>query len=441
MSSTQTRRPEARRAGSPRSGAGLLGAAAALAAASAFWAAFQWRELLVARRGGEPFCGFGEGDVCTAVWDSAFANAVQHATGLPVAGWGLVWSLVALALPVWALVRRASERAPGALGPALLLTALAGAVGVALLASASLAEGQLCPTCALTYLLVLAYAAICWMGRRTLRGAALRRGAALALGTAAAAFLALLYPGLNTPHARKDAAFDPRALAGGGDLAALVATLPPDARQELSDALAAFAHSEARALRPARALIGAPDAPLRVTEFADVLCGHCAELHHALAQLVEAAPAGSLALEPRQFPLDGECNAALHAPGERPVRCLSARALICMEGRPGAFEFAGRLFDSQHVLTQELVLELAEPFLSREELATCVSAPETEAKLRDDIAWALEYDIRGTPMVLLNGRKAPRSGVFLYAMTLAGGDPEHPVFEDLPPPTPGAPAP
>ena len=78
---------------------------AALGALSALWSLFLWTELVVARSGGSAFCGFGGRFDCNAVWSSAFASAVHAWTGLPLAGWGLVWSLVAFGLPMAALLR------------------------------------------------------------------------------------------------------------------------------------------------------------------------------------------------------------------------------------------------------------------------------------------------------------------------------------------------
>ena len=60
--------------------------------------------------------------------------------------------------------------------------------------------------------------------------------------------------------------------------------------------------------------------------------------------------------------------------------------------------------------------------------------PGTEAKLRSDIAWAMAHEIRGTPLVLVNGRKASAFAPFLYAMVITGGDTEHPAFASLPRP-------
>jgi hypothetical protein len=100
--------------------------------------------------------------------------------------------------------------------------------------------------------------------------------------------------------------------------------------------------------------------------------------------------------------------------------------------------FVDSMFDVQRWLTKEKIYEFASPFMSRERLKKCVASPETEAKLQDDIAYALDYKIQGTPLVLLNGRPVPASLPFLYAMVLAEADPENPAFAALPPPRPRA---
>ena len=100
-------------------------------------------------------------------------------------------------------------------------------------------------------------------------------------------------------------------------------------------------------LRPARSLVGFPMSALRITEFSDVLCGHCAHLHETLSLLLESFPPGTFAIEPRHFPLDGTCNPFISRRGETPVRCTAAKAMICMEGKPSSFDFAGALFENQ----------------------------------------------------------------------------------------------
>ena len=142
-------------------------------------------------------------------------------------------------------------------------------------------------------------------------------------------------------------------------------------------------------------------------------------------------------MEPRQFPLDAECNPHMPRAGD-PVRCLAARARICVEGRPGASAYADRLFAQQETLTAADVYAMASGLMPRPELESCIARPETSQKLQSDIALAVRYDIDGTPLVLLNGRKATSFPPFLYAMVLTGGRADHPAFDTLPAANPKA---
>jgi protein-disulfide isomerase len=217
----------------------------------------------------------------------------------------------------------------------------------------------------------------------------------------------------------------------------LIARLSPELRQRLSNALAIYARGDRVPLRPGRLVIGSSTASVRITEFTDTLCGHCARLHESVEILQEMLPSGSFALESRHFPLDARCNPAIEMrSADDGVRCLAARAMICTE--KNWMSFAGVLFKNQRRLTTKMIYSLAAPFISRERLEDCVASAETEAKLRDDIAWAQQHDIQGTPLLLVNGREAASSLEFLYAMVLAKANPEHPAFAVLPPPQPQA---
>jgi serine/threonine-protein kinase len=417
-----------------------LHAAIVLALLNAFWALFQWNELLTARAGGDAFCALAASEACESVWDSAFATAVERWTLVPVAGWGVVWSLAALVLPLWARVRIARRRPGGAFWPATLLTACAGVVAVPVLFVASLASGAICSDCAITYLLVVAYAATCL---RDLERPVLKQlagGLPLAAAAALAAFLLLLYPGTRTPGAAVKTDLMPPApleLPPQDDprdqlLANLLQDLESSELQLVSQALEIYSSGSEVSLRPPRSLIGPADASVRVVEFSDVLCGHCAHLHEMLMALRAMLPPGSLAIDPRQFPLDGNCNPNVPSKASDPVRCIAAKAIICAEARHHAFELAGRFFENQRTLDEEKVYALAEPFVSREELVACIADPATEQKLRDDIDWGMECGLRGTPLVLVNGRMAPSFRPFLHAILLAGGDARHPLFSYLP---------
>ncbi len=437
---------------SPPADGRILVILAILGALAGLWALFLWRELIRARSSGAtPFCGFGGGD-CGALWDGAFAGWLHATSGLPVAAWGVVWGAAAWLLAM-AATAGATQRWHGALRAAVSLTALAGLAGVALMLAASAAAGMFCTSCALTYLLTGAYAvvALVWLRRDGEPPLAVTApGAAVAAAAVAVFYLLLLVPGQRTPKAQAGHEALAEAVAGtekdnpGSEdprptdtpaVEAFVASLSPQLQQGLANSLHIYKDSAALASEEPRTLaFGSPQAPVRITDFTDVKCSHCATLHQTMAYLASISPAGSFSLEERQFPLDGNCNPHLTIRGPETVRCLAARALICMEGTPRAFEFSGALFENQQALDNELVYRLAQPFMERAALESCVASADTAARLRDDVDYAWAYRPPGTPLVLVNGREGTAFGPFLYAMILTGGAADHPAFAALPPP-------
>lgn len=431
-------RREAPQPAAERPGARTLLAAAALALVAGGWSLHLWRQLAIARAGGEVTCPFDSEGGCAEVWQSGLALAVEGATGLPVAAHGVLWALVALALPAAALAARSRGGTGEVSWAGALVTAAAGVAVVVGLAVAQLVEGGFCGSCTLHYVFVLAYAGVCFAGMARVDWAGLARGGVLAASCAAlaGAALAAVAPRERAQGLPPAASLSAAPGAATGGLEGFLAGLAPPVRQAVSNALRDYAAAPAKPLREPRALVGSPMARLRITDFADFLCSHCATLHETLGELRAKLPPDSFAVEPRYFPLDGRCNPRIPQASEDGVRCAAARALICLEGEPRAFEIAGGLYARQRSLTEERIFELAAPVRARESLAECMGSPATTEKLLADIEWAQEHGIRGTPLVLVNGREAASFPAFLYALILAGGDPAHPAFASLPPPTP-----
>jgi protein-disulfide isomerase len=417
---------------------------AAIGAAAGAWSVFLWRELLRARAGGDPFCGFGGGGDCVALWDGSFASAVHRLTGLPLAAWGVVWGLIALGLPLLAWMGTEKPSTAEGLRSATRVTALAGLVTVTVMLLVSVAAGSLCTSCALIYVLAVAYAAVASL---RLKSPPTGRGVAIAAAAALVFYLMLLYPGLRTPRSNGqtlaeavDRAATVQSETGGNAatpaLDAFLASLPPSHRQAVSNVLYTYATSPTFPEQTPRAItVGPADAPVRITDFSDTLCSHCADLHHAYAYLEASLPPGSFRVDSRHFPLDGNCNPYIGRKAESDVRCVAAKAQICMEGSPQAFDFAISLYDHQQELTSEMVRELARPLTDPGELERCIASPETADKLRQDVDYAWQYRPQGTPLVLINGRQGSAFESFLYAVILAGGRPDHPAFASLPPPS------
>jgi hypothetical protein len=444
-------RPAAQRSVAPGASPppGSLAGLVALGALSALWSLFLWAELLVSRAGGVAFCALGDADACPALWDAPFAAALHRVSGLPVAAWGVVWGLVAFALPLLALSRAAQGTAEPALVSAVRIAAAAGVVAVLVLFGVSLSARTLCLGCIVSYALVAGYAGIALYGWQTLGLPQARRGAALAGGATLAVALALLYPGLKTPESagaagREAIASAPDFAAGPGTgdaardrhLEEFVTSLPAPLKQSLADSLHIMARSPVLAAPPPRHLEGPAAAPVRITEWTDVLCDHCADLHETLGALRERFP-DAFNVDSRQFPLDGACNPLVRPRQGESVRCLAAKALICLEG-PQARELAGALFAHQKSLSPDRVYALAEAFVPRAVLERCVASEPTRRKLEQDVRLAGPYDPDGTPIVAVNGRQGTSVGAFLYAMILTGGTPHHPAFRSLPAPNPQA---
>ena len=421
----------------------LLGLGAAESALSIF----QWLQLLTLRAGGATVCGVSERVNCETVWNSPFASAVHETLRMPVAGLGLVWGLVAVALSGLYLVWARGGHPVRAAVNGLRLVAVAGLVASAVFAAASASAGALCPTCLATYALTLAFAGVAgWGLPRPVLPQAGEWGTSLAWtgGFAVAAYVALLAPGLQTPrnasNVEKVAAMT--STDESRSLETFLGGLSPEDQGAVSQALALYRQRSPQAAGAApRRLWGPANAPVKLVEWTDSRCPHCKALVDVLALMKKRLPEGKLSVEARQFPLDRECNPLLppQATDGTGVRCAAAKAQICLEGAPDYWELREKLFAAQRSLTtRETVMDiLGSGSVSRPQLEACLVTPETTRKLQEDITYAQQHNLRGTPLVLINGREAS-AGVpaFLYALILANGDPDAPAFRVLPPPPP-----
>lgn len=383
-------------------------------------------------------CGADDGG-CSALWQTPFALAVLRISGLSVAAWGVVWGLAALALAVLVLVRVGRGQPSAAAVTALRCLSAAGLLAVFVLAAVSLSERTFCAACAVAYVLAGLHAAVAVFAWRSRGLPETAHGAMMAAVFVLAGYIVMVFVPAAAPPTAVVASIPqtPAPAAGPADatLSAFVAELAPPVRQALSDVLGRMRRGPSLVLPAPRTLRGSADARVRFTEFTDVRCSHCAELHGVWDELERAAPPGSFSLESRFYPLDAACNTQIRARGATdPVRCLAPRVQICLEGRPGARTLAGALFAEQRTLTPERVWALASAHAPRAELEACVNSGTTSTRLAEDVALAARYNPEGTPIVLVNGRLGSALPPFLYAIVLAGGSPDHPAFASLPPP-------
>jgi serine/threonine-protein kinase len=416
----------------PRSLVTLL----ALGGLSALLALYQWMELLVVRGGGQATCTFSSNVDCAQVWDSAFAGRVHDITGLPVAGLGVEWAVAAFVLSLWLTYRVLGQAELPPLIASVRVWAALGFLSCITFSIASARLGVVCPTCLLTYAFTTAFAAAAFLwlpGKAALEAGPLLRGLPRALAIAVPLHVALLFPASRTPKSTQT-----ELAKGPSDeqVLAYFERLTPPEKQATADARKKWLEGAVPQVPvpPTRVRLGPENAPVKLVDFTDVLCGHCRMLVGMLSELRKALPPGKLSIEARFYPLDGECNPRGGSPKGDGIRCTGAKAQICLEGAKDFWDLHDKLFEHQAELTsKEKVLEIASSgSVPRAELEACINAPETMTKLQTDIAWAEAYNIDGTPLVLLNGKETYPVGAFLFGMAMSGGDPNSKYFAHLP---------
>jgi serine/threonine-protein kinase len=419
-----------------------LGALLASGLATGLLAVYQWVELMVVRNGGKVACSVNDTVNCATVWNSKFSSAVHDLLGMPVAGLGVVWGLAATAIVVLAWRKLESPDDLPVFLAATKVWAVAGIGSVVVFALASAEARAVCLTCLGTYTLVGVYAFAAFMllpGPRWPETRFLTGGVAWLFVVAAPAFLVALVPGGNTPKAgavtRLAGTTQEQLIDNLMHLPQREAMVTAAARQKWLSAPA----KDVSDLR-VRVRHGSANAPMKVVEFSDVLCPHCAMFELSLEELRSVAPAEQLSIEPRVFPLvAGGCEKPAEKDSVPDVRCTGAKVQICSEDHPLYWDVRKQLFaNQQNLRSSDMVLEIAAKVTNRskESLAACVASAETQAKLNEDITYARRYDLEGTPLVLLNGRETWPSAGFILGMVVGGGDVNAPWFKQLPEPPP-----
>ena len=410
-----------------------LYAALAAATLSAALCVFQWSELLVVQGGGTSVCSLNETVNCAAVWTTPAAVELHRLTRLPVAGLGLVWSLCATTLClVWFWRHRTKAQAKDIVA-ALQVTAVTGVIACVGLAVVAAMAGAVCLTCLGTYVLTGAFATAVYVGSPSPKLAPLPdvgRGLVWALAAASVAYALLLYPGSKTSHGK-----DLLAPKVDVDLAAEMARLNEGQKRAVQEGLTQWSQAPRQDLGQyaVRERLGPADAPVHIVDFTDILCPHCKSLVQTLSTIHEAL-GDKFSLEARFFPLDGQCNKIISQKGSDGVRCLAAQVQICLEGTADFWPVHHKLFDASPALTVDSIMTIASSgSTSRQSLEACVKSPATQAKLDDDIAYAMRFNPSGTPVLVINDREAIPAPPLIVGLILAGGNPSDPALAPLRP--------
>lgn len=413
--------------------------------------AYQWYDLVQWRSAGQvPFCTIGVHLDCSRVWDSPLSLQIQRLSGIPVPGWGIAWAAVVTFLAVRLLFGVKRGQALDAPIQALRLTVLVGTAVILGLLVYSIALGTFCLTCIAFYVIVLL---IAFFTLRYLRGSADASWGRILANSAVplmVAFAIMIYPGTRTPL--HNALAQPiksmvKNNAGGpapstdkagatqkNPMASFLSSLPEALQQAISQSLVKY-RREPRLAHPVdtgRLVYGTVSAPVHLTEWIDIRCPHCRHMEETLQEIREVTPPGSWSWELHHFPLDGECNPVIRRDAGG-ISCLAAKILICQSGSPDANTLRDDMFKHQRELTKERLWQMsAKTPEQRTRLKQCVDSSKTREALRNDIQTALQYKIEGTPLIVINGKKATPIPAFIYSLIVAMGRENDPGFNVLP---------
>lgn len=334
--------------------------------------------------------------------DAALQSPMSRQFGLPLAGWGVVYyaTLAAFVFLGWFLGDAFRFEA---LLIALVLSALAAALSVVLLATMALGKAPFCPLCAGTHVINFLLLPICKrLAERPLRQLMQALGAGI---------IAVLTGSTITSAAGRVKLLG--ALAG-----AFVATLfyqwlfiqeklHPAAEFDTRHALATFAMSP-RADIPIDGddpSLGPADAWVRVVVFTDFQCPGCRRLAAAMDPMVKAYR-GRVQVVFKHFPVNTICNPSLKE--DLHSRACEAAWAADAARRQGRFwGFHDALF-AANLNADTVIAEVAEQVgLDVAQFESDRGGEDVRTRVKADLELGIRLGVDETPAIFVNGRRAP----------------------------------
>lgn len=184
----------------------------------------------------------------------------------------------------------------------------------------------------------------------------------------------------------------------------------------LSQSIATFKTEKESEIDPPPLMsVGSPDAPVTIVEFSDFLCPFCGRAARILDELYTKNPS-KLRIIFVNYPLDISCNHFMRRPMHRGA-CDLAKGAICaaQQGKFHEYQkivFANRLPNPNMSIVVGVASQLE---ISIPEFQQCLTSPETEDKLKQQINLSKSYGIRATPTIYIN-KKHYKGKVFPEAL-------------------------
>ncbi len=414
---------------------------------------YQWLALLALRSSGEkPLCAVNATLDCSAIWDSALSTSIHQFSGIPVAGWGLIWSALILILTVKLVLDSHKKRDSSLAISALRVTAIAGLIITVALVLYSISLQVFCLSCIMFYIIVGIVAGAV-LTRLKSGKTKLVAGSGIVLALTVILALLLFSPGQRTPlqsvlnsslgtpgdninGVKRGNNVSNSAASQNDTLKQFIENQPQPVLQAMSNFLAQYRTAKTVEQRPdpGRLSFGSDDSPVKVVEWLEITCPHCAQLNQQLASIQNSTDAGSWSLETRYYPLDSECNPEMTRSRNNGVSCLAAKSLICLSAdREKADSVRATLFANQKQLSTDMIRDIIRDHeVDMIKLAACIESDATRQTLATDITMAQDHNISGTPLVVMNGRPLTAMPHLIYSLILSAGNDAAPEFAILP---------
>ncbi len=157
---------------------------------------------------------------------------------------------------------------------------------------------------------------------------------------------------------------------------------------------------------------GPEDAPIKVVEFADFMCGGCQAAAGALrAYFAQQGPDINLTF--KNFPLEQTCNPGIGRTIHTGA-CELALGAVCAAELENFWPYHDRIFSrAWQVATRKDVIDNGVAVgMNKAKLEACMASPAANSKLALQIKEAFEVKVEVTPTLLVNGKKLSATNQF-----------------------------
>jgi protein-disulfide isomerase len=149
--------------------------------------------------------------------------------------------------------------------------------------------------------------------------------------------------------------------------------------------------------------MGPANAAVTLVEFSDFQCPFCAQAATLLKQVTDAYP-NDVRFVYKNYPLPFHNNAM-----------PAAKAAVAAGNQGKFFEMHDKLFENSRALSEEVYVKLAQELgLDVEKFKKDMADPATQAFIDQEMKDAQAADVRGTPTILINGKKPQGRSFELY---------------------------